>query len=51
MFDRQINPNEWDNFMPFEKTIYIDLLINKLKEENKSNQKQQAPPPTEKEFM
>lgn len=33
---------ELDNLMPFEKEIYINLLVNHIKEENERIKDQQA---------
>ena len=33
---------ELDNLMPFEKEIYINLLVNHIKEENEKIKDQQA---------
>lgn len=33
---------ELDNLIPFEKDIYVDLLVNYIKEENERIKEQQA---------
>jgi len=33
MYDHKLNVHEWDHYYPFEKQIYIDLLIQRLREE------------------
>lgn len=34
--------NELDNLIPFEKDIYVDMLINYVREENERLKEQQS---------
>lgn len=36
MYDHNLNSLEWDSIPPFEKQIYIDLLISRLEEKKKN---------------
>tara|TARA_B100001250_G_scaffold98703_2_gene82853 strand:+ start:2898 stop:3035 length:138 start_codon:yes stop_codon:yes gene_type:complete len=42
MHHHKWNPEYVDNLMPFEKEIYMNLLVSFLKEEERKNKDQQA---------
>lgn len=50
MYDFKMNPNEWDQFVPFEKQIYLDLLAKRLEEKNKKNKNGIGDMPMKEEF-
>ena len=37
IYDHKINAIEWDSIIPYEKQIYVQLLIARLEENNKNN--------------
>lgn len=49
MYDLKKPISEWDNMMPFERQIYLDLIINRMKEENKGRERTSSIP-TEAEY-
>lgn len=51
MWDLKRNISEWDNFMPFEKQIYLDLMMGRLEEDSKKNNNNKNSLPGEAEFQ
>jgi len=47
-YDLKKDPTMFDNMMPFERSIYLDLLQQRLQEEK--NNKQQPSMPTAEEY-
>lgn len=50
MWDLKRNISEWDDFMPFEKQIYLDLMMGRLEEESKKNNNNKNSLPGEADF-
>jgi hypothetical protein len=52
MYDLKKDITQWDNFMPFEKQIYLEMIMQRLESESKNNNKNNnmSSIPTEDEF-
>ena len=51
MWDLKKDISQWDSFIPFEKQIYLDMIISRLEDDRKNkNNNNVSSIPTEDEF-